>query len=166
MSSIGTTCALPPPGGPALHPEVRAKRRLADADHRLLADAVQPVAKTHGRRRLALARRRRVDRRHEDQLAVRAGRQACDEFLPDLRLVVAVGQQRLRRDAEFGADLLDRFLLRGARDFDVCLEGHDLRLPSASVSWVHSPIAGVGTPNRTDCDTSTDLPATWVSDRK
>jgi hypothetical protein len=37
----------------------------------------------------------------------------------DLGLVMAVGQQRLGRDAQLRADLLDRLLLRGARDFDI-----------------------------------------------
>jgi hypothetical protein len=55
-------------GRTALHPEVGAERGLADADDRLLADPVQPVAKTHGRRRLALARGGRVDRGHEHSL--------------------------------------------------------------------------------------------------
>ena len=61
-------------GGAALHAEHRPETRLAQADDRLLADPVQRVAQPDGRRRLALARRRRADRGDEDQLAVRAGR--------------------------------------------------------------------------------------------
>ena len=50
----------------------------------------------------------------------------CDELGRDLRLVVAVGQEVLRRDAELGADLHDRLLLRRARDLDVGFHfGHD-----------------------------------------
>ena len=57
---------------PALHAEVRAKAGLADTDHGFLADTVQAVAEAHGRCGLALARRCRVDRGDEDQLAIRA----------------------------------------------------------------------------------------------
>ena len=46
-------------GRPALLPETGPERRLAQADHRLLADAVQTVAKADRRRGLALASRRR-----------------------------------------------------------------------------------------------------------
>ena len=58
----------------------------------------------------------------------------CDELGRDLGLVVAVGQQMLRRDADLGADLLDRLLLGRARDFDVGLEfGHRQKIPSVAV---------------------------------
>ncbi len=87
-------------GGAALHAEVRAKRGLADADRRLLADRVQPVAKADRRRGLALARRCRVDRGHQDQLAVLVARQRLDELFGDLGLVMAEGQQVLGRDAQ------------------------------------------------------------------
>jgi hypothetical protein len=45
-----------------------------------------------------------------------------DEVGRNLGLVMAVGQQIFARDAELGADLLDRFLVRRAGDFDVGLE--------------------------------------------
>ena len=48
-------------GRAALHAEHRAEARLAQADHRLLADAVQRIAQADGRRGLALAGRRRAD---------------------------------------------------------------------------------------------------------
>ena len=51
--------------------------------------------------------------------------QRLDEFGGDLRLVVAVGQKMLGGNAELGADLLDRLLVRRARDLDVGLDfGH------------------------------------------
>ena len=113
-------------GRTALDAEVRAERSLADADDGLLADAVQPVAEADRRGRLAFAGRRRVDGGDQDQLAVLAAALRGDELGRDLRLVVAVGQKVLCRDAELGADLHDRLLLGGARDLDVGLHfGHD-----------------------------------------
>ncbi len=58
-------------GAAALHAEARTERRLADADHGLLADTVHRIGQPDRRRGLALARRRRRDRRDQDQLAVR-----------------------------------------------------------------------------------------------
>ena len=80
-------------GGAALHAETGAKRGFADADRCLFADAVEAVAEADGRCRLAFAGRRRIDRGHEDQLAVGAAGDACDELGRDLRLVMAVGQK-------------------------------------------------------------------------
>ena len=56
-------------GGTALDAEIGSERGFADADDRLLADAVQAVAEAHGGGGLAFAGRRRVDRGDEDQLA-------------------------------------------------------------------------------------------------
>ena len=108
----------------SLHPEIRAQRRLADADDSLLADPVQTVTKTNGRGRLALARRGRVDRRHQDQLAILVALNRVDETLADLGLVMAVRQQIFRRDPQLGPDLEDRLLLRLAGNFDVTFVGH------------------------------------------
>ena len=58
-------------GGAALHAERRPERRLAQAQHRLLADVVERVGEADRGRGLAFARRRRRDRRDQDQLAVR-----------------------------------------------------------------------------------------------
>src|SRR3546814_14745532 len=76
-------------GGAALHAEAGPERGLAQAHHRLLADPVEAVAEADGGRRLALAGRRRRDRRHQDELAVlvlldrleivETGRAACRE---------------------------------------------------------------------------------------
>src|ERR1700674_5637132 len=87
-------------GGAALHAKRRAKARLAQAQHRLLAEVVERIGEAHGGRGLALARRRRRDRRHQDQLAVGLARQRLDEGHRHLGLVVAVGIKVLRRDAE------------------------------------------------------------------
>ncbi len=58
-------------GRAALHAEGRAERRLAQAQHRLLADVVERVGEADRGGGLALAGRRRRDRRDQDQLAVR-----------------------------------------------------------------------------------------------
>ncbi len=63
-------------GGPAFHAEARPQRRLAQADARLLADAVQPVAQADARGRFAFAGRRGRDGGHQDQLARRLVLQA------------------------------------------------------------------------------------------
>ena len=64
--------------GPALHAKVRAKRRFADTDRCLFADAVQTIAQTNSGGCLALARRRGVDRGDKDQLAVL---RSCTELM-------------------------------------------------------------------------------------
>ena len=92
-------------GRAAFHAEAGAERGLAQADRGALADAVQRVAEPDGRRRLSLAGRRRADRGDEDQLAVGPAGERSDELRRDLRLVVAVGLEALRRNAE----LLRRF---------------------------------------------------------
>ena len=57
----------------ALHAKARTKRRFAQAHHGLLADAVEAIAQANRRCRLAFARRRRADRRHQNELAVLLG---------------------------------------------------------------------------------------------
>src|SRR5690625_4020807 len=105
--------------GAALHAEVRAKRCLADADAGGLADGVQPVDQPDRRRRLPLARGRRVDRGDENQVPVRTVLQRGDEIRRYLGLVMAIGEQVLGRDSELGTHLLDRFLGRLMCDLDV-----------------------------------------------
>ena len=106
-------------GRTPLHAEIGAERGFADADHGLLADAVEPVAEADRRGGLAFAGRRRVDGGDQDQLAGLVLARRGDEFGRHLRLVMAIGQQMLGRDAELAADLLDRLLLRSARNLDV-----------------------------------------------
>ena len=52
----------------ALDPEHRAERRLAQAEHRPLADVPEALGQRDRRRRLPLARLRRRDRRDADEL--------------------------------------------------------------------------------------------------
>ncbi len=103
----------------ALHAEHRPQRRLAQADHRFLADVIERVAEAHGRRRLAFARGRRTDRRHEDQLAVLAVAQAVHVIERDLRLVVAVRLQRVFRYAQPAGKFGRALHLRLLGDLDV-----------------------------------------------
>ena len=107
-------------GRAALHAEARAERRLAQAQHRLLADVVERVGEADRGGGLALARRRRRDRGDQDQLAVLLVLERLDVVHRHLGLVVAVGLEVLRRDAElFLGDVEDRPLLGGLGDFDV-----------------------------------------------
>jgi len=108
-------------GGTTLHAEGRAERGLADAHHRPAADAVEPVDETDRGGRLALPGRCGIDGRDEDQPAIRPLAQRADEAGPDLRLVVPVGRQLLRRDSKYRPHLQDRLLPRHPRDFDVRL---------------------------------------------
>jgi hypothetical protein len=121
---LGVTAA----GGTALHAERGPQRGLAQAQHRLLADVIERVGQAHGRRGLALARRRRRDRRDENELAVRPPLQRLDEVHRQLGLVMAVGLEVLRRDAEpLARDIEDRPLGGGLRDFNVGLRRLVLR---------------------------------------
>ena len=58
------------PGRPALHAKTGSKRRLAQANHGFMAQAVQRIAQAHGRGGLAFARRRGANCGDEDQFAV------------------------------------------------------------------------------------------------
>src|SRR5262249_6801749 len=86
----------------------------------LLADVIERVGQADRGGGLAFAGRRRRDRRYQDQLAVRPALQRLDVIHRYLGLVVAVGLEVLRRDAEaFARDVEDRPLARSLRDFDV-----------------------------------------------
>ena len=63
-------------GRAALDPEHRAERRLAQAEHRPLADLAQALRERDGGRRLALAGLRRRDRGDADELRVGRARRA------------------------------------------------------------------------------------------
>lgn len=118
-------------GRAALDAEARTERGLADADNGFLADPVQPIAEPDGGRRLALARRRRIDRSDEDQLAILLARLRGDELGADLRLVVTIGNELLDRNAEFRPDFEDR-LLAAARAISISdlIDGMDVPRPT------------------------------------
>ncbi len=112
----------------ALDAEHRAERRLAQADHGLLADVVERVAQAYGGRGLALARRGRADRRDEDQLAVLFRFQRIEVGQRDLGLVVPVGLQVLLGDAELLEGHLGNALqFRRLGDLDVRWHVHGSR---------------------------------------
>ena len=120
-------------GRAAFDAEAGPERGLADADRRLPADAVEPVAEPDGGRGLALAGRRRVHRGDEDQPARRTIAKRADEAGRDLGLVVAIGNDVGLADAELCRDLSDRALGRGACDGDVGRNlGHGLPGSSGS----------------------------------
>ena len=119
-------------GRAALDAEAGPERRLAQAAHGLLADAVEAVAEADRGRGLALAGRRRADGRDEDELAVLVLLRGADEIGGDLGLVGPVVQQRAVGDADLLSDLHDRLHLRFARNLDVGLHGHVCVLPSTS----------------------------------
>ncbi len=107
-------------GGAALDAEARAHARLAQAHHRLLAEAVERIAEPDRRRRLAFAGRGRGDRGDEDQPGLRPIRQRAQIVERDLGLVFAVGLDRVGRDAELlRGDLADRAHCRLLGDRDV-----------------------------------------------
>ena len=95
-------------GGAALHAEARPQRRLAQADARLLADAVQTVAQADAGGGLALAGGRRRDGGHQHQLAGRFVCQPAIQIERDFGFVLAVVFQVVVGDAQLGGDLFDR----------------------------------------------------------
>ena len=105
-------------GRAALHPEHRAERRLAQAEHRAAADVAEALGERDRGRRLALARLRRGHPGDADQLAVRPVGQPVDRRQRDLALVAAVGLDLLGLEADPLADLVDRQELGLLRDLE------------------------------------------------
>ena len=122
-------------GGAALDAEARPERGLAQAHHRLLADAVETVAETDGRRRLAFAGRGRRDGGDENELAVLGTLQAVDVLEGDLGFCGAVGNERFGRDGDLGGHLGDGLHRRGAGDLNVRLDRHGSRSSQKCSSW-------------------------------
>ncbi len=81
---------IPATGGAALNAENRAERRLPQRQHGLPAGRRQCVRQTDGRRRFAFPRRRRIDRRHQDQLAVRPVFQPRKRRLGKFRFIFSI----------------------------------------------------------------------------
>ena len=69
MSSIGSTCAYPPPAAPPFTPEYRTQRRLPRRAQSPMPQPLQRLRQPDRRRRLPLTRRRGRNRRHQDQVA-------------------------------------------------------------------------------------------------
>ena len=126
-------------GCPALDAETGAKRRLTDADDRLLANAVEPVAKADRGGGLAFTGRRRIDRSHQDQPPVRAALLLRDEVGADLGLVMAVGKQMFGWNSKLGTDLQDRLFssLRGQFRYRISRRPYGVS-PVPPFSWSES----------------------------
>ena len=125
-------------GRAALNAEHRAEGRLAQAEHRFLAEGVHRVRQTNARRRLALARRRGADGGHQDELAFRFV--AFGELVVDLGLVVAVGDDVLALQAQLGCDLGDRLHFGGLCNFDVAQHSNSLRFKTKWAAHTHTPV--------------------------
>src|SRR4029077_6230506 len=107
-------------GCAAFHAEDGSERRLAQADHRFLADVIERIAQAHGGGRLALARGRGRHRRHQDQLRVRTRLEAVQVFERHLSLEMPVGLEVLFGNAELRkSDLGNALELGFLCDFDV-----------------------------------------------
>jgi hypothetical protein len=121
MSSIGTICAMPPPAAPPFMPKFGPSEASRMQIMAFLPIRVEAVTKANRGRGLAFACRRRVDRRHKDQLSIGPVFLPGDEVSRNLGLVMAVGNQIFLLDAELGADLHDRFLVRRTGNLDIGL---------------------------------------------
>ena len=90
----------------ALDVEGRTARGLAHAADHLLPEAAEALDKTEGRRRLALAERRRGDGRDIDVLAAAAFADALEHLRHvDLGQNVAVGRPFVFLQAQFGREI-------------------------------------------------------------
>src|SRR5271154_4919339 len=103
----------------SLQAETGTERGLAQADDRLVADAVERVAETDRCRRLALARRRRADRGHKNELAVGSVPETAKKIILELGDEAAERKQGGFGRADLGGDLRDRAQPRSVCDFDV-----------------------------------------------
>lgn len=77
--------SIPASGRAALDAETGSKRGLAQTHHRFLADAIEPIAQAHCRRRLTFASRRWTDSGDKDELAVLPIFQGVDVVERDLK---------------------------------------------------------------------------------
>lgn len=92
----------------ALHAEARPERRFAQRHDRFLADAVEAVAKADRRRRLAFARRRRADRRHEDEMTIAERLNIFEVLGGNFGFGPSVGDESVSRDSNFCSYVGDR----------------------------------------------------------
>ena len=104
-------------GGASLDAEDGTEARLAQREDDALPEAMEGVGETHGGRGLALASRRGVDGRHEDELALL--RTVLEGMDVDLGLGVAVGLEHVLREPDLLCDLRDGKHLSFLCDLDV-----------------------------------------------
>ncbi len=99
-------------GRAALDAERRAHRRLAQRDHRVLADVLHGLTEPDRGGGLALAERRRRDRGDDDVLGLRSIAQLVDRIEPDLGEIAAVRLEQVLADPHLGGDLGHRLRAR------------------------------------------------------
>jgi hypothetical protein len=106
--------------GPALDPEHRSERRLADRHGRAPADAVQALGKPDGRGRLALSEGCRADRGDDHVLAARAGcLDSTDPVERHLRLGAAIRLDLVVLEPEVPGNVRDRAWLDAAGNLEI-----------------------------------------------
>ena len=125
----------------ALDAEDRPHGRLAQADHRLSADAVEGIAQTNREGSLAFAGRRGADGGDQHQSAVLPFGLAVEPVQRDLGLVVAVRLQGVIGDAGPGGDVTDALQAGVLSDLDIGRHGVVSFLGSAEEQW---PAQGQG----------------------
>ncbi len=112
----------------ALDPEVRAERRLAQAERRRASGLPERVAEADAGGRLAFTRRSRGHRGHQDERSVVGIRSRFELRHGNLRDVVSVRQNHRRVELQLPRDFLDRPLLVGRFDLEI-RECHHLLPP-------------------------------------
>ena len=118
--------AVPAASGPALDPERRSHRRLADRHRGPLADVPERLAQAHGRRGLALAERGGRDGGDDDVAGPGSVGELLDRLEPDLRDRVPVRLEEVRTDAHLVGDVRQRLERGGLGDLEIRRERHDL----------------------------------------
>ncbi len=108
-------------GGPALDPEHRPQRGLAQAEDGVAADIAHALGQRHRGRRLPLPRLGRGHPGDADELRVGPIGEALDRIQGDLRLEPPVGLDLLGLEAEPAPDPLDRLQLRFLCDLQAAL---------------------------------------------
>ena len=114
----GDDLCIAAPRRAALHAEAGAERRLAQGNDGLFALPMEGIGKPDARRRLALTRGGRVDRRDEDELSL-FSMGARKGFARQLCLVPAVRLDRIRINAQCGRNFCNGAKFGFARDFDI-----------------------------------------------
>ncbi len=126
-------------GGPALHAEDGAQGGFPQADHGLLADAVERIPQADRHRGLAFPRRGGRDRRHQHELAVRPFADVLAVIERQLGLVRTVTVQMLFRNAEpLHRQWDDGLHLRVLGNFDVA------QWDAATLRCWHGPLFSAG----------------------
>src|SRR5262249_24056246 len=106
--------------GAALHAEARPETRLSETDDGRLADAVEGVAESDRRGRLALAGRGRRHCRNQDQLGVRPRWNLVQVVERDFGFEMAIEKKIAEIDAELPmAYLRNRQHVSFLRDLDI-----------------------------------------------